>query len=117
LLLFQLKQFKDQESNSDLFREETESQQRALAAQDTQRRQVSVLSLVVERRTSSSPLCRPSPVYFPLISEMVIFYHVQINSRLSHEHNNFFVSLCRLRELNEARARWFFYLNGFLCIN
>jgi hypothetical protein len=38
--LFQLKQFKDQESNSDLFREETESQQRALAAQDTQRRQV-----------------------------------------------------------------------------
>lgn len=39
-LLFQLKQFKDQESNSDLFREETESQQRALAAQDTQRRQV-----------------------------------------------------------------------------
>lgn len=43
ILLFQLKQFKDQESNSDLFREETESQQRAVAAQDTQRRQVHVV--------------------------------------------------------------------------
>jgi hypothetical protein len=43
-LLFQLKQFKDQESNSDLFREETESQQRAIVAQDTQRRQVSARS-------------------------------------------------------------------------
>ncbi len=44
MVFVQLKQFKDQESNSDLFREETETQQRALAAQDTQRRQVIVPS-------------------------------------------------------------------------
>jgi exportin-1 len=44
IVKFQLKQFKDQENNADLFREETESRQRAIAAQDTQRRLVRMFS-------------------------------------------------------------------------